>query len=62
MSRNTEFTANHQLAERRRTPRPLSRPEREIRDMNRMHWLVRAITVAVVLFPAYVVAVEVFVK
>lgn len=48
--------------ERRRTPRPMSRPEREIRQMRRYSWVVIACGTLAAAFPLYVLAVEVFVK
>lgn len=69
MSKHNEFNANTALAaarhihsERRKTPRPLSRPEREIREMNRIWRLAVVCGTLAALFPAYVALVEIFVK
>lgn len=66
----SEFNANLAMAasarpvalERRRTPRPLSKPEREIRDTNRLYRFAVGCAVLAGLFPIYVVAVELLVK
>jgi hypothetical protein len=48
--------------ERRKTPRPLSRPEREMREMRRLTWAAAVCGTLAGLFPAYVLAVMVLVK
>ena len=48
--------------ERRKTPRPLSRPEREIREMRNLTWAAITCGIFAGLFPVYVLAVIVLVK
>jgi len=48
--------------ERRKTPRPMSRPEREIRHERRLYWIAIVCGISAGLFPAYVLAVMEFVK
>lgn len=66
MSRNNEFSANLALAKSvrpvARTARPMSRPEREIRETNRLYRLAVFCGACAMLFPVYVFAVMVLVK
>ncbi len=69
MSKHNEFSANAALAacarpidRTRRAPRPMSRPERDIRATNRMYWFGMGCGMLACTLPLYVLAIEVFVK